>query len=158
MKDTPVSDSQPQLETTKASTDSSRSWRERLQKALPMMMGLESIRRGLKMEDEAAYRDALAHHELLHGKRGSSGSDRVDDMGHIVLGDMKTEYHLPGTSVPSPKGIGNLTKAVIGVALIGTGAGAGVGVPMLIDVLKEKPSITVPGEIRDWKLGQPIVE
>lgn len=139
-----------------------------------MMLGMESIRRGLKMEDDAARRDTLAHHEVLYGKRGSL-TDETDDMGHnMVLGDMKTEYHFheekgsegPGALVR--KRLSKFAKVAIATAVLGTVAGAGIGVPMLINALEKEPPVAepvkpaepvlLPGEIRDWKLGQPIVE
>jgi hypothetical protein len=125
---------------------------------LTRILGLESIRRGLKTEDDIARRDGLAYHNLLHGGQSSPPSED-DEMGHIVLGDMVTNV-LPPT--PS-KGMGALAKVAIAAGLLGTGVGSSVGIPLLIDVLKpvEKLPVVIPGtpgEIRDWELGKPVVE
>jgi hypothetical protein len=126
---------------------------------MPAMMGWESVRRTMKMEDELVQRDALAHHELLHGDRGSGSLKDNDEMGHMILGDMKTEHHYHGTSKKAGEGLGTLAKLAVGAGLIGSGAGAGLGGVMLIDALRnDPPPIVQPGEIRDWELGQPIVE
>ncbi len=158
----PESDLQQPQETMGTSTDSSQNWRKNLDnkwtrafKFLPQALGVESIRRTMKTEDDLSRRDALAYHELLDGDRGSSVNDESDDMGDIILGDVKTEYHYP----PQKKGIGALAKGVIAAGLVGTGIGAGVGIPMLVDALtRENPQIVQPGEEHGWKLGQPIIE
>jgi len=97
--------------------------------------------------------DATAYHETLHADRGDKGN-QGGDMGHIVLGDMVTNY-------PEKK-MSGIVKAAIGAGLLGTGVGTGVGVPMLLDALQEdhRPPIVAPGQIqiRDWKLGKPVVE
>jgi len=121
--------------------------------SLGALIGWESIRRGLKAEDDLMQADAAAYHDTLHAGRGDKG-DQGGEMGHIVLGDMISNY-------PEKK-MGGLVKAAIGAGLLGAGVGTGVGVPMLIDAIQKEqpPPIVVPGQmqIRDWKLGKPTVE
>jgi len=124
---------------------------------LGKMLGWESIRRGLFREDDLAHRDALAYHKLLHGEQQvdstSSTSTEGDGMGHIVLGNMTTTNTYPKTA------LGMVAKAAIAAGLVGTG----VVVSMIVNALNnDKPvaapaTITIPGEIHDWELGEPIV-
>ena len=140
------------------SDQSSRSWSEKYtlpsakMASLGSLIGWESIRRGLKAEDEMMQADAEAYHGKLHADRVDSGN-QGGDVGHIVLGDMVPNY-------PEKK-MSGLVKAAIGAGLLGTGVGTGVGVPMLLDSLEkdQPPPIVAPDiEIRDWKLGKPTVE
>ena len=63
---------------------------------------------------------------------------------------------------PQKQGLGEIAKTAIAAGLLGTGIGAGIGGPMLIDALtgETKPPVVQPGtnEIRDWELLPPIVE
>ena len=119
-------------------------------------MGLESIRRGMKAEDDLAKRHADANHNLLYGKQDTISSGEDDDMGNIYLGDVTTTYTKPNS------GLGFLAKAAITAGLLGGGAGLGLGLSSLIPndtANKPNPSTVVePGEVRDWELGQPVVE
>ena len=145
------------------SGQSSMNWNEKFKlssaklESLGALIGWESIRRGLKAEDDLMQADATAYHDTLHagrGDKGDQGGDQGGDMGHIVLGDMVTNYPEKKTS--------GIVRAAIGAGLLSTGVGAGVGVPMLIDAIQKEqpPPIVVPGQmqIRDWKLGKPTVE
>ena len=152
-----MSDSQPQPGTGTTSTGSSQNLKEKLTTILGVI-GIESIRRGMKAEDDHAQQDALAYHILLHDKQSrlDPADDKDDGMGHIVLGDMKTEH-----VYPQSKGLGTLAKLAIGAGLIGTGAGVGAGIPLVLDALKPQPGETRTIEKvidRDWKLGTPVVE
>lgn len=147
----------PQLQETgtlsKESSAKSKRSREKFSN-LASMIGWKSIRRTMKREDDLANRDARAYHELLHGDRGgdSSGKSKGDEeMGHMVLGDMITHNHFP-----EKKGIGPLVKLAIGSVLVGSGAGAVVGVPILMDFLK--PDSVVTETIKDFRVGTPILE
>lgn len=64
------------------------------------------------------------------------------------------------TPIPTTqsKGIGTLAKLAIGAGLLGTGIGAGVGIPLLIDALSDTVTVEMKLETMDWRLGQPIVE
>jgi hypothetical protein len=56
-------------------------------------------------------------------------------------------------------GLGTIAKLAIGAGLVGTGAGIGAGVPLVIDALKPQPGETRTIEKvidRDWKVGKPI--
>ena len=61
-----------------------------------------------------------------------------DDMIHI--GDAVTHQHFP----PPKTGLGTLAKLGVGAALIATGAGAGLGVPLILDALRPKPAVATP--------------
>ena len=124
------------------------------------MLGAESSRRTLKAEDDLNRRTQAAYHKLLHG--GEDGGDQKpstedDEMGHIVLG----EHIVLGdviTQVPN-KGLGTFAKVAVVVGLIGTAIGGAVGGALLIDSLTEdKPPVVIPGEIRDFEIGEAIVE
>ncbi len=101
------------------------------------------------------------------GTLGKTKAGRDDDeMGdtQINVGD-STHHHY---ETPGKGRLGTIAKLAIGAGLLGTGAGASIAIPMLANALKKDPPtvepvkpvepIILPGEIRDWKLGQPIVE
>ena len=165
-----VSDSQQFSSTGPHSHDSSNTnWKERSQErwasvlgkmyALGQLVGWESIRRGMAHEDELSYRHALANEASLHGKRVHR--PEPEEMGDIILGD-RIEQHYE-----TQRGMGSLAKAGIAAALIGSGAGLSLALPLLVDALADhtKPQSPPPAEViiepgtdRDWKLGTPIVE
>ena len=82
-----------------------------------------------------------------------------DDMQITSNSNNENHYH------PKPS-IGNLAKAAIAASLLSTGVGAGIGIPLAIDALKNKPTIeqkapepavqtktiTIDFEIKDGKL------
>ena len=142
------------------SGQSSRNWNEKhtlpsaKMESLGALIGWESIRRGLKAEDDLMQADAAAYHDALHAGRSDKG-DQGGDMGHIVLGDMVTNY-------PEKK-TGGIVRAAIGAGLLSTGVGAGVGVPMLLDAIQkdQPPPVVAPAvhvQVKDWKIGKPVVE
>ncbi len=79
-----------------------------------------------------------------------------DEMGDNIRLNSPTIIHPPPSN-----GIGMLAKLAIGAGLLGTGAGAGMGVVTILDALtKEDSAPVVPGidTTLDWRLGTPIVE
>lgn len=142
---------------------------------LPELIGWESIRRGMKVDDEFIRRTMEANHKLIYGESGEPAG-REDEMGDIVLGDIRTEHHYPAPPAPEPKkSMGLLPKlAIAGAAALGLGGPLGAAW-VLKDALKGQPEptpvvqpaepeekppviITEPGENWDWRVGEPIVE
>lgn len=85
--------------------------------------------------------------------------DDGDPVGDVTrFNSPDTHYHFPEKS--KSKGLGTLAKLAIGAGLLGTGAGATVGIPILIDVLTSKvtTSVETRTNTNDWRIGQPIVE
>lgn len=114
-------------------------WRESLQQKwatalaktnqlMPMMVSWESIRRGMKTEDELRDAQLRAEFERAYGKEALGD----EDVGHMVLGDMKTEYH---THQQSPKKSNRLFPIIAAVAL--TAAGMQWGIPLVNKLLEE---------------------
>lgn len=135
------------------------------------MLGIESIRRSLKREDDLADLDARANHAVLHGSRTSeTGTPQGDDMGHLVLGDMRTEHHYHQPPDPPKNGIGTVGKLALAAALMTTGVGVGAAIPLAIDALSDRPVPQVQPEpetrvetrterkVFDYEIGEPIVE
>lgn len=147
---------------------------------LPELIAWESQRRGLKKEDDAIEENRKFYHKLLHGPAKPEGDDMKseDDMGHIVLGDMKTEQHFHEAPKPvespivsAPKGMGLLGKlALTGLAAAGIGGPLGVGAWLVADAIRSKPAPVVQPETKTetkietktivdrWTVGEPIVE
>lgn len=71
-----------------------------------------------------------------------------DDMN--IHGGNQFHYHQPPVAMPVHGGLGTLAKLAIGAGLLGTGVGAGVGIPLLLDALKPKPPVVIrePGETK----------
>lgn len=76
------------------------------------------------------------------------------DMGDTIRFNSPDNHYYPEKS----KGIGTLAKLAIGAGLLGTGVGAGVGIPLLIDALSNTTVTETVLETMDWRLGQPVVE
>ena len=70
-----------------------------------------------------------------------------DDMN--IYGGNQFHYH-PPAATPAQSGLGTLAKLAIGAGLLGTGVGAGVGIPLLLDALKPQPPVVIrePGETK----------
>lgn len=123
----------------------------------------QSIRSGMKHEDDMARRDAEAYHQLIHGDRAGKPQGDADEMGdNIFLGDYQITQHLPQSPQPQQSS-GLLSKALLGAGLIATGAGAAYGVPLVLDALRPAP-VVVPApetkpdpvrEVYDFDVGQP---
>lgn len=125
----------------------------------------------MKNEDDAVKRNTNFYQGLIEQSAGSpEGGDMADDdMGHMVLGDMKTEhhYHENQPQQTPPRKSGWIAKTLAGAALIATGAGATVGVPLLLDGIRSRltPSPVVQPEPEtktetvykkeDWSVGEP---
>jgi hypothetical protein len=74
-----------------------------------------------------------------------------DDMN--IHGGNQFHYHPPVTppvAMPVKTGLGTLAQLAIGAGLLGTGVGAGAGIPLLLDALRPKPPVVVhdPGETK----------
>ncbi len=101
------------------------------------------------------------HTEAMLAKRYDNLKPELDekDMGDSIrFNSPETHIHLPEKS----KGLGTLAKLAIGAGLLGTGVGAGVGVPLIIDALSSEVTAPTSAETItntiDWKIGKPIVE
>ena len=130
------------------------------------MVGWESIRRGMKAEDEDADRDSAANHEVIYGGHAFLPHDPDKDeddenhpMGHMVLGDMKTEHHYHSAA---KKKVSRLAKVAIAAGLLSpiVGVAVGLATPLIIDALRpeEKPPIVEPGEVIGFGVGTPYFE
>ena len=74
-----------------------------------------------------------------------------DDMQISIDSPVTTTNHYVTPPTPSRgPGFGTLAKLAIGAGLLGTGVGAGVGIPLLLDALKPKPPVVIrePGETK----------
>ncbi len=101
-------------------------WWARLRAGHEMAM-LDDARRTLKAD-----RDAVKRH------RHKSHAPESDDMGDMILGNVEHHYHDQKDAFPAPaKSLGTAAKLAIGAALMGTGAGAGIGLPLLLSGGKE---------------------
>lgn len=111
-------------------------------KVMGSMIGWESIRRGMRQEDEARQRWLRDNHRLLYGESGDAGEG--DDMGHLVLGDYKIEHHLPP---PPPQQSSPLTTAaMIGMAAL-SGGGLAMAAPSIADwMTDDPPAVTQPSD------------
>lgn len=101
----------------------------------------------MKHEDDLARRDAEAYHKLLHGDRsGVAQQGDADEMGdNIYLGDYSVTQSMPQSyESAKPQGSGVLGKALLGAGLLATGAGMGVGIPLLLDAAKDVPAAVKP--------------
>lgn len=100
----------------------------------------------MKHEDDLARRDAEAYHQLLHGDRSGVAQGDADEMGdNIYLGDYSVTQSMPQSyESAKPQGSGVLGKALLGAGLLATGAGMGVGIPLLLDAAKDVPAIVQP--------------
>ena len=103
-----------------------------------------------KAQDDAAVR-------ALGGQPQPAG----EEMQQIVFGDLNTHQHLPGPPSP-PAGLSTLAKLGIGAALISSGAGIGLGVPLVLDALKKPAAVAPDGSTRtierDYQIGDVLVE
>ena len=114
-------------------------------------------RRTLKLADRVS--------EILLGNGdGESENEETSQMIRIDSPDIHHHYSAETPNTES-KGISTLLKAAVVAGLIGSGAGAWVGIPLAIDALTSPPPvirpaeiIIQPSEIHDWKLGEPVVE
>ena len=190
----PESDTQQQpvtgtssSESTRSSTKEQLSDREKLflnavrkvgrVKLLGNLIGWESIRRDMKREDDLAFLDALAHHKAIHGGVEDIGTSIAQDllkgdeeMGHIILGDIYTDYKVEAPKTPSAvqetqggKASGLSKGALAGLLALATLGGGGLGTLGTYLVNKalsgngNQPSVTSPEEqeIGILELGQP---
>ena len=110
----------------------------------------------IERQNQRALKLADRTQEVLLGAHPSESAKPNEDDGMIRIDSPETHNHYHETE---KKGLGAVAKGVIAVALLGTVFGAGVGISTLLSRLEKKPTPVVqPGEIRDWKLGQPTVE
>ena len=115
-------------------------------------VGLESLRRSMKNEDEILKRTQQAYHEALHGSRGEI--EEADDMGHFVLGDMITNHE------SKKKNNSGLLKAGLLTAAVASSGGLGFAIPSILDALENSETVVVPKveekpSIGFLKLGEP---
>jgi len=117
------------------------------------MVGIQSIERGIKREDDLAYADAAGYHENFHR---SAPTASEDDMGHTVLGDLTIQNWQP------KNGMSGLAKAALALGTFGL---AGVAAWKLLDLIpapvKPEPGKTViktvPGTDTDFTVKTPII-
>lgn len=89
--------------------------------------GLRTGHEAVMMEDARA---------VLAAERGRvNETDRPEAMGDLHVGDV---YH--EAQKPTPQ-VSTLAKLAIGGALLASGVGAGVAIPLLLDVNKAQPTI-----------------
>lgn len=105
--------------------------------------------------------------ELLN--ESLEADDDVGDTTQTNIDSPQFHYHNPQPA-PNRSDGGKLAKYLIGAGLLATGAGAGIGLPILADAISSKPPTEAPSQeaaepktqtstkIIDWQVGEPIVE
>jgi hypothetical protein len=86
------------------------------------------------------------------GGKPTQGNEAGADDEMLVLGDLTVNNHIEGTPampsqpqpIPGQSGLGTLAKLGIGAALLASGAGAGAGIPLIVNALTQKPAIVQP--------------
>lgn len=75
---------------------------------------------------------------------GQTPSEADEEMHLTVLGDLNANQQAAPAATASQGGsaIGQLAKLALGAGLLATGAGAGIGIPLLLNALQ--PAITQP--------------
>lgn len=125
---------------------------------------MASLSLGKEMQEQLKNRQAENQWVRKHLWEKCDASPE-DDVEKYVMGDNhETIIH------QAQAGLGTLAKAGIAAALIGSGVGAGLGIPLILSAVLDgteqvetpetpDPDIIVqPGTDTDWKLGTPIVE
>jgi len=117
------------------------------------MVGIQSIERGIRREDDLAYADAAGYHDKFHRTGPPTASE--EDMGHTVLGDLTIQNWQP------KNGMSGLAKAALALGTLGL---AGVAAWKLLDLIpKPTPEPgktvikTVPGTDTDFTVKTPII-
>lgn len=77
-----------------------------------------------------------ANHKATFGE-GVDMPDEGDDTVNVDSPSVVNNYYEKSPDASRPSAMGTMAKLAIGAGLISTGAGAGVGVPMLLDALKD---------------------
>ena len=82
-----------------------------------------------------------------------------NEMRTIVFGDMIQQ---PPPAPPSKPALGTLAKLGMAAALLATGVGAGVAIPLALEALRPRPVASPPGTNttieRDYQIGDVTVE
>ena len=60
-----------------------------------------------------------------------SGPSEGDDVGDMILGNVEHHHHESPPTEPATSRLGTVAKLALGFGLLGTGAGAGVAIPLL---------------------------
>jgi len=92
--------------------------------------------RSLAWEQRMVEATQRANHKATFGE-GVDMPDEGDDTVNVDSPSVVNNYYEKSPDASRPSAMGTMAKLAIGAGLISTGAGAGVGVPMLLDALKD---------------------
>lgn len=118
-----------------------------LNAVLDQAQAVKGVARVRKAIDDAAVRTA-----------GGQPTAEEDEMQTIIFGDNIQQ------APPPPSKLGTLAKLGIGAALIASGAGVGLGLPVILDALRpaavapQPPTNTTTTIERDYSIGEVRIE